>query len=177
MLTPGTTTWTDAIPVVIVAALLLFVPGTVTGLILRLRPLAALSLAPVLSTTCLSVSGIVAPMVGLSWGVGPLVGAALVMWGITWLLRCLLPDPRSTAAPDEPTSRQRGRSWMVTRLDTGAWATLLGVVVAQGAVAVALVQASGSPEQFPQAPDTIFHLATPSGCLRTATSPPSLPTA
>lgn len=167
MLTPGTTSWAGAIPVVIVAALLLFVPGTVTGLILRLRPLAALTLGPVLSTSCLSLAGIVAPMLRLQWGVGPLVGAVLVMWGITWLVRPLLPVRQGPASASESTERATNKpplsphGWwlrLVARLDTGAWATLLGVGVAQVAVAVALVHSSGSPEAFPQHPDTIFHL-------------------
>ncbi|MEO7130004.1 MAG: DUF6541 family protein [Dermatophilaceae bacterium] len=169
MLTPSTTTWASAFPVVVVAALLLFLPGTVAGLILRLRPLAAVTLGPVLSTTCLSVAGIVAPMVHVRWGVGTLAVSVLVMWGIAWLVRSFLAKRSGPTDPDEPTSRptadlppssHRGWHRLVARLDTGAWATLLGVAVAQVAVAVALVYSSGSPEAFPQAPDTIFHLGT-----------------
>ena len=46
MLNPGSTTWPQAFPAFLVAVTLLFVPGTVAGLLARLRPLTALGVAP-----------------------------------------------------------------------------------------------------------------------------------
>ena len=68
VLIPGTTSWSDTAVVFLVALALVFLPGLAAGLALRLRPLAALALAPLLSTSCLAVSAVVAGALGVRWG-------------------------------------------------------------------------------------------------------------
>jgi hypothetical protein len=177
VLTPGSTTWPEAIPAFLVAVALLFVPGTVAGLLARLRPLAALSVAPVLSTSCLALTGIAASLAGVRWGLAPLLAGTVLLWlaaalvGVAeariaprWpmLYRPTTADGDVDAGerivtPDSPV--RHGWSRRVAALDRPGWATLAGVPFAFLVVAYTFVKVSRTPEAFPQHPDTIFHLA------------------
>jgi len=186
VLTPGSTTWPEAVGAFLVGMALLFVPGTVAGLLARLRPLSAMALGPVLSTTCLAVAGIVAPVLGLRWGVAPLGAGVLCLWvgayavgaaqgrlgrRVPWLgspgrLGAEPPAGETSVTPAVGRSRRSrtlGRPGRWSRLvawaDTTSVATVAGVAVAFVAVGYTLVRVSGTPEAFPQHPDTIFHLA------------------
>lgn len=181
VLNPGSTTWPQAFPAFLVAVALLFVPGTVAGLLARVRPLAALAVAPVLSTSCLAMTGIAAPLVGLRWGFVPLACGILLMWlmaalvGLAetrlasrwpWYRRRVDGD---SAVDDDSTAGEAAASspdvtpgqWarVAARLDSTTWATVAGVAFAFLVVAYTLIKVSNTPEAFPQHPDTIFHLA------------------
>lgn len=171
MLNPGSTSWVQAIPVFLVAAVLLFVPGTVAALLLRLRPLAALAVAPALSTTCVAVGGIVAPLVGLRWGAMALILCLATFWaaaGVAGALVARRSAPRSTgwfAIPEGSHPRLGG--WRSA--DPVAAATLVGLAIAFGLFLVSVLPEVRSPESFPQQPDAIFHLAVPQWMNSTGT--------
>ncbi len=187
VLNPGSTTWSQAVPAFLVAAALLFVPGTVAGLLARLRPQSALVVGPVLSTSALAVTGIVAPKIGVQWGAATFAAGIVVLWAAAalvgfaearwaprwaWLRPAVAadrdglpvvdgarkPDARQTGARSEGTHDGRTSGW-VARLDSPGWATVAGVAFAFAVVAYSLVRISKTPEAFPQHPDTIFHLA------------------
>ena len=140
VLIPGTTTWPEAIPVFVVAVALLFVPGTVAGLLARLRPLAAITVAPVLTTTFLTFDGVVCGALGIRWTVPVLLGALAVTVGLAGGVARLVSrrEPSATRGP--------------------VYATAGGLVVAFAVFVVAMLREVHTPEEFPQHPDTIYHL-------------------
>ena len=73
ILIPGTTSWPEAIPVFLVGVLLIFVPGLVAALLMRMGVLASLGVAPVLSTAMLAIGGILVPGLGVRGGAVPVV--------------------------------------------------------------------------------------------------------
>ena len=152
VLVPGTSTWADAVPVVAAGLLLLFLPGTVALLLLRVRLLAAVALGPVVSTALVAGTGVLLPFVHVRWGVVPLALATLVVWGLCSALGAVLsPDDR------DPTPR------------AVAWAALVGVAIALVVVLASVLPEQASPEAFPQHPDTIYHLADAQWMLQSGT--------
>ena len=152
VLIPGTSTWTDAVPVAAVAALLLFVPGGVGLLLLRLRSLAALALAPVVTTALVAGTGILLPVLHIRWGLLPLAVATAVLWVACAALGAVLPADRRASPARTP-----------------GWAVLGGVTLALLVVLVSVLPEQGSPEAFSQQPDTVFHLADTQWMLREGT--------
>ena len=135
----GTTTWWQAVPVVAVAALLLFAPGTVAARIAGYRWQDAVGLGPVLTAGALAVTGVAAGAAGVDWGVLPLVGT-LVLLGVGGLLVRLA--GRRSAPPE-----------------TGPpWSLVVALALAAVAVGSVVVGVTGRPTAFPQSPDTIYHL-------------------
>ena len=142
ILVPGTWTWFTALPVVLVALILVFAPGVVSLLLLRLRPLAALSLAPVVTVAVLAGAGVAASLAGIRWGVAPLLVAVALTWLVCAGLGHLL---RNRQVP-------RGDSSLAV------WISL-GLLSAFTVLLVVVLVSQPSPENFPQHPDTIYHLA------------------
>lgn len=138
MLTPGSMTWTQAIPTILWAVAVLWLPGAAVVLALGGRTLTALALGPPLSATVIVGIGTLAPMLGMPWNrlliLGLLVVAALVVIVVAAL------------------RRRRPESWL--EVVAGA----VGVAAACTLVTRLLTEASRSPRVFPQHPDTIFHL-------------------
>jgi len=141
LLDPGTTSWPEAIPVVAVALLLLFLPGLIAALLLRAPWLAAVAVAPALSTTAVVSISVVSSAADVQWGPLPLIVGVLTVWLLAAALGALL----AWRAPPEERSRLPIAVLMVT-----AFAAI--------AVALVLLPVSLTPEAFPQHPDTIFHL-------------------
>ena len=165
VLTPGTWTWTDAIPVFLLALALLFVPGAVAARLAGFRWFVAVSIAPAVSTTALAVTGIVAALAGLRWGLLPAVGGLAVLWGTAPLVGLLVRRSerwqlvaRLTPEPPAGTHDAGARPGWLTRLDTGPWASLAATLFGLVSVGLVLLRVSHTPEAFPQHPDTIFHL-------------------
>src|SRR6185503_5168680 len=141
LLDPGTTSWPEAIPLVLVALILVFLPGLIAALLLRAPWLPALALAPALSTTSVVLMAAISSAAGVPWGPVPLIAGVLAVWVMAAVLGALI---RRHTPPEEPN-----------RLPVAA---LVVTAVAAIAVAVVLLPVSHSPEAFPQHPDTIFHL-------------------
>ena len=123
------------------ALLLLFLPGLIAALLLRAPWLAALALAPALSTTTVVLTSVTSSAAGVPWGPGPLIAGVLVVWLLAAALGTLL---RRHTPPEKPG-----------RLPIAALAVTAFAAVAVGLV---LLQVSSTPDAFPQHPDTIFHL-------------------
>ena len=67
--------WSDLLPPLLVAAVLLYAPGGLVAAAARLPIRAAVAVAPALSVALIAGTGAAAPMVGLTWGPGPVAGA------------------------------------------------------------------------------------------------------
>jgi hypothetical protein len=168
ILIPGTTSWLEAIPVFVVALVLLFTPGLVAARIMRLSVLSALVIAPVLTTTCVAVGGVVAEWLGVRWGVGALAGASILLWlfsgGVRWgshalsgIGRRVLGRPSQLRQPvGERPARPHGHA-LRYRSPT-LLSTLAGLLVAFVIVGLSVFPEIRTPEAIPQHPDTIFHL-------------------
>lgn len=163
MLIPGSTSWLQAIPVFAVAAALLFVPGAVAALLLRVRLLAALALGPALSTTCIAVGGMVAPELGLRWGTLALTLCVVTLWSSAAGAGALIarwgtrrPTDWYTEPVDSSATLGRWRS-----VDPILGATAVGLLIAFAVFLASVLPEARSPEAFPQQPDAIFHLAVP----------------
>lgn len=153
------------------ALTLLFVPGVVAALLMRLRLIAALAVGPVLTTTCLSVGGIVAPVVGLRWGPVALALAVLLLWAGAAAVG--VADRRLRARWGGPwfadPEQERPAGANRQRLDPVLVATLVGLGIAFVVFLASVLPQIRTPEEFPQHPDTIYHLITPQWMINEGT--------
>jgi hypothetical protein len=105
-----------------------------------------LSLAPVLSIAVVSVSAVVAPVFGLTWGPVPVVlGTALTSIG-SWIVRILV-------------AKKAG--WRPAEIHWSYMATpacAIGLAAGFGVILYRLARIFGSPSYVSQTADNIFHL-------------------
>lgn len=133
--------WVAALPPLLVAAALLIVPGYSAARIVGLRGLMAWAIAVPASLTVIVLAALVAPWIGLAWSIIPvaLVSAIvfLIAAAVRWLFR---------AHMYRPANRDASR-WIVV-------AVVLGGLI----IAVHLVLVVGTPQNFSQTFDNVFHL-------------------
>lgn len=141
----ASTSWLGAGPVVVTALLVVVAPGWLASRLLGVRGLAALAVAPALSVSTLSLAGVGASMIGVRWGPVPLVGGFLLLWLIAAVVGWRLGS--------------------VTVPPTAIGPALAALAVAIAGIAVVVLPVTGSPEAFPQHPDTIFHLGVARGMV------------
>ncbi|WP_411376469.1 DUF6541 family protein [Arthrobacter sp. MPF02] len=128
------------------AATVLVLPGLFVGFAAGLRALSLLSLAPVLSLGVVSVSAVVGPYLGLSWGPVPVILGTLSASGLTWALRV-------------GTGRAKGYPRAAVRIGYPATAaTVAGLVLGSGVIAYRLARIFGAPSYVSQTADNVFHL-------------------
>lgn len=136
--------WWNALPAFAVALLITFGPGGVLAYFMGARRLPLLCLAPLLTVGIIGVAGITAGAVDLRWNLLPLLlttaGASAAAWS---LRRFVL---KAKVAAQEPTPF---RAWAgaATGMALGAFLT-----------ARRLAEVIGSPENFAQRFDNVFHL-------------------
>jgi hypothetical protein len=139
----GSTTWVEALPVVAVAVLLMFGPGALAARLGGASWSTSIAVGPLLTTTALTVTGVLAAAAGVRWSVWVFAAGAVVLWGAFGLLGLALrrgPEPRGDGGP-------------VSSLLVAGGIALLGV-------AAVVLPTTGSPTAFPQSPDTLYHLGT-----------------
>jgi hypothetical protein len=174
--TPGSTTWTEAVPAILVAAALLYVPGTVAARLVRLPWSTAVGVGPAVGTTLLVGGGVASAAVGMPWGLLPVLLTTAAGWLVAGLLGLVLRRRGAGASGVSGTgvpgarggsrdSGQGGDRDPSTDVDSSragralmAQAWVGGLAFAFLAVAVVLARVTGTPDHFPQHPDTIFHL-------------------
>lgn len=136
--------WLDLAVAVILAFAIIFIPGFVVGLAAGLRGMWLWGLAGPLGVSVLGCAAVIAPIVGLGWGLAPLaltaLGAVIVVGG----LRLLLWRRHGPVARFDDNGRRR---WL-----------LAAVVVATVALGAQLIVVIGSPDAISQTFDNIFHL-------------------
>ncbi|WOQ16443.1 DUF6541 family protein [Raineyella sp. W15-4] len=139
--------WWGSVPVILAALALLWIPGTLLAAGLGAGRWPSIALAPVLTTALVAVGGIVCGAAGIHWGLGPLLVVGLGLPLVVLVVRLLLARVRPRGvwprlgAPDVP---------------------VLEIVVGGGIAAVVaattVVRGLAHPGDFPQQPDTIYHL-------------------
>lgn len=144
-------TWLAAAPAVAAAMLVLVVPGGAVGWAVGLRGIPAWGAAAPLSVTVVALAAVGADLVGVRWGVAPVVGATALAAAAAWSLGRLLGAPR----PADPR-------WL---RGSGLSAMALGA----GLCAAAVVTGVGSPDRVPQTYDAVFHLNAVQRALETGT--------
>lgn len=134
-------TWSGTAPVILVSALLLFAPGTFAARVLGARGWNAFALGPLLTATIVGVSGVLASFMKVDWSAVVLLVAISLSCLAAFGVRLIL-------------NRWRAPELLDTWSSAAAPALIAAAVIAGWIV----VSASGQPGNFPQHPDTIFHL-------------------
>ncbi|WP_133434080.1 DUF6541 family protein [Aeromicrobium phragmitis] len=136
--------WIALTPSVVVAAALLVIPGATLVAALGLRGFGVVAAGVPVSVTTISGAAIVAPWIGLDWGLLPVAivwtGALLLAAGLGWVLR----RNRDTASRRTPSP---AAFW------PSAGALVLGTLV----MTYLIAQSVKSPENFSMRFDNAFH--------------------
>ncbi|MEV4774287.1 DUF6541 family protein [Microbacterium sp. LWH12-1.2] len=127
------------------ALLVLFVPGLLIGVALRLRGFVLCAAAPAVSVGLLALLAIVFPFLGLRWGHLSVAITLLVVATLVYGVSLAVGRSRWRALP-----RRRGRA----RLGLLAG----GLVVGSGLNAARLMTYVGVPDAISQTNDAVFHL-------------------
>lgn len=121
---------------------LLYAPGLIVALGLRLRGLTLLAAAPAFGLTTIFIGAYVADYLDIPWSPLAPMGTAVAIAAILWVATRFIPALRPRlAAP--------GFAWWVPTLVVAIAAALLGAQI---------VYAIGSPDYFAQEHDNVFHL-------------------
>lgn len=139
--------WVDAIPTFVVLTVVLFLPGWLVVRALGARGLEALAVSPAVSTGMLAGFATVAELVGVRWGLLPLVVVTAASVLVAWLVRRLL---GRHDAELHPARRLLGRP----RPDAVV-AIAIGAVLALGTILPAI----GRPDELVDSPDAVYHLS------------------
>lgn len=139
-------TWWQALPAVLTAIALLFIPGFALSRALGAKGFTSVALAPLASCGLVGVAGILGGILGIPWSVWLLIGVAIAAVATACLLYRFL---RPRMAPVPASSASPILTWIS-----------VPVVVAVAAIIVAkrLLPAMGTPDSFAQVYDNIFHL-------------------
>lgn len=140
--------WLPAIPVVVVAAGLLFIPGWATALGLGFRGFDAIGLAPAITSCICGAFGIIFGLLGISWSPLTLLAASatsvLIAFGVSRL----------------PALRQgsilRSKPYRRSRLSVAV--LFFSVAVAALLAGSRLIRLFGAPTNIAQVFDNVFHL-------------------
>ncbi|MBT2494605.1 hypothetical protein J7E45_03205 [Microbacterium sp. ISL-59] len=132
--------WIGQIPALLVAAALLIVPGLPIGLCLRgVQGIVRLGVAIAVSLGVLAAASLLAPLLGMRWGLIPVAVVTVVIWVVAAALRFF--DRRAV-----DTAPRAGR---------GAWIALAAAGVAWIGIVALGIGAPGNPSQLY---DGLFHL-------------------
>lgn len=134
--------WFDLALAVLATLGIVLLPGLAVSLVLGMRGLAAAALAVPAGVTVIVLAALGAPLVGLSWGVVPVLLVTVVIAVIAAVLRFALWRGRD----GRPALRR------LSRASLAAWGGAVLILAAQ------LVVVMGSPENISQTFDNIFHL-------------------
>lgn len=141
--------WSSVIPFVAVTLALIFLPGTLVNLTAGLRPLSAVGFAPLVSTGVVAVAAIIWQLVGVPWGPLPIVLTTALTVGLAFAVRYLFKrfgwEPPLPEGAVRPGGVHPG--WVL-----GGWATSIALLGRD------VIQILGSPLNFSQTFDNIFHL-------------------
>ncbi|WP_248241234.1 DUF6541 family protein [Microbacterium kunmingense] len=131
--------WFEFIPVLLATFVLLWLPGMAVGAALRLRGAWLVAASAPLTVSLVSVAAVIAPWLGLPWGLPPVLGltALAVVAALAWS-RWVTPCP--------------------VRLPSRSFATAIGAVLGGATIAFVLFRSIGDPGWISQRYDNFFHL-------------------
>lgn len=131
--------WLSVLPAVLVAVLLMYLPGAAIAACLKFRLGPALGLAPLHSTAALGLAGVSAGALGIRWNVWPYLVVCVLLAGASLLLT-------------------RGTPWRLTKISWRACMPYLAITIALSSIGWRFTQLVGSPENPSQVFDNVFHL-------------------
>ncbi|MGI4895237.1 MAG: DUF6541 family protein [Janthinobacterium lividum] len=152
-------TWADVVPTQLLGVAVVFVPGLLLGACLRFRGIVLPAVAPALSVAIIGIAALAAPVVGLSWGVLPVLVvtfASCLLAGVaSRVLDRFLPDrlPPDRVPPDRPPVPEQRPREGPTLL-----AGLTGVLVAAVLAMLSVRRGLGRPDMVSQTWDALFQL-------------------
>ena len=142
--------WIPVLPVLLVTAALVVLPGFLVALALRFRGFSALALAPAFSAAVVGVFGIIAGIIGLEWSVWVYLGGTVLTCVAAWIATNI--RTKGVRRTKRPEDGRRSAWWSLA-------APLAAFVVAAGMVSRRVMQLIGQPEHFAQNFDNVFHLS------------------
>ncbi|KRE53808.1 DUF6541 family protein [Phycicoccus sp. Soil748] len=146
--------WLELLPVVLVAAGVLLVPGVAIAWAAGLRGTLALGVAAPLSVTTIAMTAVLAGRMGVPFGPVPVLAATTA--GVALALASSGLGRRPWRAGQARPSRRTVRG--VTRPAPATVAGVAGAAVGGLCAAAAVVRGVGDPARFPQTFDAVFHL-------------------
>ncbi|GAB3429720.1 DUF6541 family protein [Actinophytocola sediminis] len=135
--------WLDAVPIALVTAAWLLLPGVAISYLLGLRGVAAWGLAPITSIALIAATAVVTEQLGIDWSVWVVLVACAIAIVIVGLGAFLLRRRAFLAADPDP------RSLSLTALAGWVPGLVLG--------AITIAQAVGAPDALSQTYDALFH--------------------
>lgn len=150
--------WVETAPIFLVSAAILLVPGLLIGIALGARRLTLVALAPLFTVTTVAIAATVGQMIGVRWGVLPvlvtavllavLVAGARLLWRKRW--------------PNPPVREPRNA------LIAAGGGLVFGLV----AIGTRFTAVFGEPNHVSQTFDNVFHLNAIRYILDTGTASP-----
>lgn len=145
--------WLSLATAAIAGAAIIAVPGLLVALSLRLRGLWLVATTLPAGVGLMVLAAPIATLVGVRWSMFAPILLAVPLASVMWFAA-----RRSEPAPRLAQSR--------------AWVTPVAVALGSGAILVQMIVAFGSPDQFPQSFDTVFHLNAAQYILQTGDASP-----
>lgn len=138
--------WLSAVPALLWALVVVLGPGYVLAFALGARGFARLAMAPLLSVSLIAVAAVVAAPLSVPWSMIPVLALTILAAAAVWLLR-------KGAERRQPFDKVPDRNKI-----SGNRAAYLGTAVAAVLIGARMLYAIGSPSNFSQTFDNIFHL-------------------
>ena len=136
--------WSGVLPVLLLVASIVVVPGLVIGLALGLRREESFGAAPALSLGAIAIADVVSMVLRVPWGLGVVLAVSAVLAVLAWGVGFLVARTTSLQRPPEP---RHGWAW-------SAGIVAVGCLVSAGAIARGI----GSPESISQTFDSALHV-------------------
>lgn len=135
--------WLPVLPQIILAAVLLLLPGLVVTLSLRFRSFDALALAPALSVGILVVTSTGTPFLGVRFGIVPVGVATVLLATVGFFVGRLRPEQQPTGTGATALARFAPFAAFTIAAALLSWRTLVVI---------------GTPGSISQTYDAVFHL-------------------
>ncbi|MDQ0673459.1 hypothetical protein QFZ36_001020 [Pseudarthrobacter siccitolerans] len=132
-------TWLGFLPVVLLAVLLIYVPGAAIASCLKFRPVSVIGMAPLNSTAAAGLAGTLAGLLKVPWSILPYLVICAVLAGLSLLIT-------------------RRTAWPVAKVSGRGWLPYLAVTIAVACITWRFTQLVGSPGNPAQVFDNVFHL-------------------
>lgn len=141
--------WIPVLPVLLVTAGLVVIPGLAIALALRFRGFSVFALAPAFSAAVVGVFGVIGGFLGIEWSIWVYAAGTVLTAAAAWVATAFWTKNLNSALPADQSA-------------PGGWRTVLvplvAVAVAGAMVSRRVMQLIGQPEHFAQNFDNVFHL-------------------
>lgn len=134
--------WIAAVPAILTALLVVYVPGLALLAVIRMRGLALLGFAPVAGVAIVAISALALGFLRVPWSPWAFASAAAIIVGVAFVVGLLLTD-------DIPVMPQTVRRWPFL---------VAAMVIGGGFIAFRLMAYIQVPENISQTNDAVFHL-------------------